>query len=70
VSGDYTVNLPNRAYFDNAQVTAVDADANYCNVQSWSDVDGSQVRVRCFTATGLPANSGFTLANIWNTPVG
>ena len=63
MSGDYTVLLPGRAFFATALVTAVGTDAAFCNVQSWTDE--THVRVRCYTAAGVPKNSTFTLANFW-----
>lgn len=44
----------------NVQVTAYGASAINCKVDYWNNPDG--IRVRCFTATGAPADSRYTVA--------
>jgi len=58
-TGVYTANLPGfTTVGGNVAVTAYGSDSNVCKVSSWGI---SSVIVRCFTASGLPADSLFSL---------
>ncbi|WP_436501324.1 hypothetical protein [Actinokineospora sp. HUAS TT18] len=65
-TGWYTVWFPGvSALGSTVQVTAYGTNDNYCTVEWWrtpNGVSGTDVDVRCFTRTGAPADSMFTIS--------
>jgi hypothetical protein len=65
--GKYTVHIPNLAAASagNVQVTAYGTGSEWCTPWNWGPNGTAQhVQVHCFTATGAPAESKFTLSYV------
>ena len=62
--GSYTVRLPDLgAVSGTVLVTAYGSTANYCKALSWGPSGTAQlVNIRCFTATGVPIDTRFTMS--------
>jgi subtilisin family serine protease len=59
-TGSYTVTFPGfTANTGDVQVGAIGSDSSYCKVRSWA---ASTATVNCYTATGAPVDTQFSLA--------
>jgi hypothetical protein len=69
-AGSYTVRLPDLGATSGTVVaTAYGPTASYCKVLSWGPGGTAQlVNIRCFTATGVAADTPFTMS--YTSPVG
>ena len=69
--GSYAVQLPDLgAVSGTVLVTAYGPGTSNCKVQSWGPNGTAQsVKVRCFTATGRPADAPFTMSYTNNTGI-
>jgi hypothetical protein len=64
--GAYTASLPNLgAWAGHVQVTAYGTGSERCKTSNWSPVGSAQeVQVRCFTSSGTPVDTRFTLTYV------
>jgi hypothetical protein len=59
-TGDYKFKTPVNFANGNVQVTAYGSGSEHCKVAYWNNVDG--IRVKCYTAKGVPVNTLFDVA--------
>jgi hypothetical protein len=59
--GSYTVSFPGQSFTGGTvEVTAYGTGNEYCKVEGWFPSGSQNVNVRCFTATGVAADTRFT----------